>query len=118
VQDELRKARNENWFREVNERLEDRASDQSAGGRSFEIVCECDREDCTERITISFAAYESIRAEGRTFLVVAGHSDQAIERVVGSGEGYEVVEKFGAAGVLAEVENPRNGETPPDDPDW
>jgi hypothetical protein len=35
---------NEVWFRDLNERLERRALEK-LGGETFEVVCECDRED-------------------------------------------------------------------------
>ena len=71
---ESRKGANEAWFREVNERLEDRAAGQSAPSDAFEIVCECAREECTERIAIDFAAYEAVRRIPTRFIVVRGAS--------------------------------------------
>lgn len=111
---EARKGANEGWFRDLNERLEHRAADRAAG-EPFEVVCECAREECTERITISFAEYERVRDDGRTFIVLPGHVDLACERVVVSSETYDVVEKFGDAGLVAEIENPRDGKEPTDE---
>ena len=76
------------------------------------IVCECAREECTERIPISFAEYELIREKATTFALVPGHHDPSVERVVASQDHYDVVEKFGEAAAVAEVENPRDGEEP------
>lgn len=111
-----RKGANEAWFREVNERLEDRAVDKEGLSDRFEIVCECAREDCTERITVAFAEYEAVRRSPTAFIVVPGHVDPDCERVRASTGAYEIVEKFGDAGLVARVENPRNGEEPPDEP--
>jgi hypothetical protein len=98
---------NESLFREVNERLEERAVDR--GNRSgFEIVCECAREDCTARIPVPIGEYEAVRSEATTFIVVPGHADPSVERIVASREGYEIVEKLGEAALVAEVENPRD----------
>jgi hypothetical protein len=99
---------NESLFRGVNERLEERAADQ--GERTtFEMVCECAREECTARITIPIAEYEAVRANPTTFIVVAGHTDPSVERVVSTNDGYQVVAKFGDAALVAEIENPRDG---------
>jgi hypothetical protein len=111
---ETRKGQNEAWFREVNERLEDRAADRERQSEEFEIVCECAREDCTERISISFADYEAVRRSPTGFVVVHGHVDSACERVERTTGTYDVVAKFGGPGLVARIENPRNGEEPPD----
>ena len=105
---DIRKGQNEAWFRELNERLADRAAEQTTLRNGFEVVCECSQEECTERITISIASYEAVRADAKTFLVVPSHSDPSCERVVASMDDYDVVEKFGAAGLVAEIEDPRN----------
>jgi hypothetical protein len=98
---------NESLFREVNERLADRADGR--GSESFEIVCECDHEECTNRIAISVADYETVRARPTDFIVLADHVDPTCERVIASREGFEVVEKFGEAAEVARIANPRNG---------
>jgi len=98
---------NESLFRELNERLEQRAVDRGPGA-TFEMVCECAREECTLRISILVAEYEEVRSEPTEFIVVTGHADPAVERVVDSTDGYDVVEKHGEAAVVAEVENPRD----------
>jgi hypothetical protein len=106
---ETRKGANEAWFREVNERLEDRAVGRGGPSDNFEIVCECAREDCTERITIAFADYEAVRRSPTGFIVVPGHVDPDYERLAGSTGPYEIVEKFGDAGRVARIENPLMG---------
>ena len=113
---ESRKGANEAWFREVNERLEDRAAGHAGSSDTFEIVCECAREECTERITVAFADYEAVRRRPTHFIIVPGHIDPTCERVDSSTGGYDIVEKFGDAARVARIENPRNGEEPPDGP--
>jgi hypothetical protein len=97
---------NEAQFRELNERLEERALERRPDGR-FEIVCECDREECNERIEITVFDYEAIRTSPTAFVVTPGHNDPTCERTVSSTDRYEVVEKFGEAGLVAEREYPR-----------
>jgi hypothetical protein len=99
---------NESLFRLLNERLEQRALDRGPEA-TFEIVCECGNEDCALRIPIPVAEYETVRSEPTRFVVVTGHADPSIERVVESNDGYEIVEKLGEAALVAEVENPRDG---------
>jgi hypothetical protein len=105
-----RKGLNESLFREVNERLADRAD--ANGDGSFEIVCECDREECTDRIRISVGTYEAVRAHAEAFAVLDGHVDPECERVIASQDGFKVVEKFGVAAEVARIANPRNGQEP------
>jgi hypothetical protein len=107
-----RKGANEGWFREVNERLEQRAAGKASREASFEIVCECAREECTERIAISFADYERVRENPVAFIVRPGHVDPGYEQPVASTEAYDIVEKFGDAGSVAKIENPRDGKGP------
>jgi hypothetical protein len=108
---EARKGMNEAWFRDLNERLERRAAHPARHESSFEMVCECASEECTERIEVTFAEYEQVRHDPRTFIVVAGHADESCERVLVARERHQVVEKFGEAGEVAEIENPRDGES-------
>ena len=106
---DVRKGQNEAWFRDVNERLEDRAEQKGNDSTQFEIVCECAREECTDRISISFSDYESVRQGPTTFVVMPNHVDPSCELVVRSNARYEVVEKIGEAAEVAEHANPRNG---------
>ncbi len=105
-QSDARKGENEAFFREVNERLEDRAAGATTEP-AFAAVCECAREECAERIEISYEEYERIRSNPKTFLIKPGHSDPSCERVVSWRAGYEVVEKLGDAGTVAMAEDPR-----------
>jgi hypothetical protein len=100
---------NESWFRSLNERLEERAVDDGPA-RRFDIVCECAREECTARIGISVPGYEAVRSDATAFIVVPGHTDPSIERVVSANDAYAVVVKIGEAALVAEIENPRDGQ--------
>jgi hypothetical protein len=100
-----RAARNEALFREVNEevaRLEQRLE-----GREPQFVCECAADSCVERVTLPLATYERIRSNPRRFVLKPGHEQEALERVVDSGNGYIVVEKTATAGLIAERTDPR-----------
>ena len=105
---DARRGQNEAWFRELNERLEERSLDEPSAETSFEIVCECALEECAERIVIDFGEYEEVRAHPTRFILVRGHRDPSIERMVARTRTYEVVEKIGVAAVVAEEEVPRS----------
>ena len=104
---EGRRSQNEVWFRALNERLEARALDRGSAGATFEIVCECALEECTERIGVTASEYERVRESGTHFILVPGHGDDTLEHVVELHGDYEVVEKIGAAAVVAESQDPR-----------
>jgi hypothetical protein len=99
-----RRAENEAAFRALNERLEDRVlARNGSSDTEMLIVCECSREDCTERISLSVGEYELVRSRSRLFIVVSGHADPQIERVVLRHESHEIVEKAGEAGLVADL---------------
>jgi hypothetical protein len=104
---DTRKGQNEVWFRDLNERLEDRALEKQGHEGLFSIVCECDQEECAERLSITFNEYERIRATPTTFVVARGHVDLSCETIVSSTQVYEIVEKTGQAALVAEREDPR-----------
>lgn len=80
---------NEAVFRDVNEEIEDRA-----GGKAvLECVCECADAACTETLRIVRDEYERVRSDPTHFLVVPGHEQGEIERVVAEHDSYTVVEK-------------------------
>ncbi len=90
-----RLARNEAMFREVNERVESVHSDWSAFGPEtpLRIVCECSHADCAEMVEIGANAYTAVREDPTRFIVLRGHDEPDVERVVQEQQGYAVVEK-------------------------
>jgi hypothetical protein len=107
---ELRKARTESAFREVNERIAENARRFEAGSTDF--ICECDDPECTERVEATLEEYEHVRADGTRFLLAPGHGDATIERVVESRREFVIVEKVQrVARMLARRLNPRAAET-------
>jgi hypothetical protein len=99
-------ARTEALFREVNERVAERAEEFDAGEAEF--VCECADPTCTQRIATALDTYEEIRAEGDQFLVVKGHEELPdVERVVATQPGFNVVRKVRELGALVRRLDPR-----------
>jgi hypothetical protein len=103
-------AKNEELFRNVNERIESLSQRVAPSDQAMEYLCECDRPDCYERVKASREEYESVRAEPTHFIVLAGHQDPRLERVAYSNERFLIVEKQGAAALEAEKTDPRNNQ--------
>jgi hypothetical protein len=98
-----RVAKNEIFFREVNEqirRLEESTFD-AEGDRRAGFICECSHGGCTTKIEATLDEYRAVRHDPTQFLVSHGHVDEENERVVRTNERFWVVEKTGLAGDLA-----------------
>jgi hypothetical protein len=102
--------RNQNVFRDVNERLRAIGEGFSVVAEQAEFICECGNSSCVEQIAMPLTEYERIRSDPKRYLVVRGHEERELERVVFEGEGWVAVEKYpgGAAG-LAIADDPRGG---------
>jgi hypothetical protein len=74
------------------------------------FLCECEEPTCTELIHLALEEYEEeyehVRSHANWFLVVTGHDAETGRRAESHGT-YEIVEKSGLAGRIAEEENPR-----------
>ncbi len=105
-----RKAANEAVFRNVNERIEALQHSFAVAEREpLQMVCECDRLDCMERVPVSVDAYELIRSHADQFVVSPGHEDPKVEEVVSVTTGYTIVrKKAGDARDVAVETDPRS----------
>ena len=88
----VKRAQTEALFRDVNERIAESAERFDADVAEF--VCECADPNCTHRIQTSLEHYDEVRGEATHFLLVPGHEDPEIERVVERHGRHTVVEKF------------------------
>lgn len=99
---------NEAIFRELNERLEGLGRlfgrDQS---EPLDLLCECKKVTCAQRIEMSRKAYEALRADDMHFALYPGHADTEIELVIESHPAYDVVAKRGPAADVAHDLSPR-----------
>jgi hypothetical protein len=104
---ELRIGQTEAMFRHVNELIAESARRFEA--RESDFVCECADPACAERVRVTLEEYEHVRADGTRFLVVPGHEDTRMERVVARPHRrLAVIEKFNS--IVARVvrrSNPR-----------
>jgi len=91
VGDEVKRARTEALFRDVNERIAESA--QRFEAESTQFVCECADPNCTHRLEATLDEYEDVRADGATFLLAPGHAHKDIERVLEDRGRFHVVEK-------------------------
>jgi hypothetical protein len=108
-ENQRRKAANEAVFREVNERIESlRHVFSAVEHQPLNIVCECDRIECAERLSVAADVYEETRSDSALFLVRPGHEDGAVEDVVDTGGDYIIVRKRpGEPRQIAEQTDPR-----------
>ena len=106
---EERLAKNEVLFRSVNEAIEQQAI-RFGGVDEYEFICECASRTCVERVTLTLKQYEYVRSEGTRFVVVPGHANVELELVVERAPGYDIVEKDGLAGIVADLSDPRDGD--------
>jgi hypothetical protein len=95
VNESERRALNEALFRDVNERIAETAD--AFGAKQTDFVCECADPSCTDRVSVTLAEYERVRARPTTFLLAPGHDQPDIERVVSERGRFHVVEKVHAA---------------------
>ena len=77
-------------FREVNDRVRELADTFASSDGSLELVCECGRADCVERIRISRAEYDRLREDARQFVLKTEHCPPD-GTVVLQGAGYVVL---------------------------
>jgi uncharacterized protein (DUF1499 family) len=102
--DDLQKARlaqNEDFFREVNERINESAESHGSDSHRYEFFCECSDATCVERVLLTLLEYEHIRAEPTRFVVKKNHVIREVEHVVETVPDHMVVEKHGEAGRIA-----------------
>ena len=91
---------NEVLFREVNERIAEMTRRLNETGFNL-LICECSNPNCAESLEITAQEYEAVRAHPARFIIVNGDQTPEVERVVGGGDRYLVVEKTGAAAEIA-----------------
>ena len=103
--EELKTAKTESRFRDVNERIAESA--EQFGIDELALVCECADPQCGRQIDAPVDEYEATRSDGAHFLVAPGHEVPEHERVIASRPGYRIVEKLRAVGAVARRLNPR-----------
>jgi hypothetical protein len=92
-----RRAENEVIFRNRNNAVKNIAKNLQHSGLNPDIIlkftCECSNETCRDTVGLTVPQYEAIRGGSRDFIIVPGHEQPDIEKIVKNGK-YMVVEKF------------------------
>jgi hypothetical protein len=96
-----RLARNEDLFRQVNDRIDDLATAHGSDTHTYDFFCECSDLSCSERVHLTLGEYAHIRADPSRFVVVKGHVLDEIEHVIERAEDHVLIEKHGHAGAVA-----------------
>lgn len=102
-----RLARNEDLFREANERMADWEENDAANVEEL-YFCECADPECREKVRLRKAEYERIRSNPRRFFVVLGHDVPDVETVVETAETWAVIEKDPEVAHIVESDDPRD----------
>jgi hypothetical protein len=64
-------------LREVNERICDCIDSFVPETEWYELLCECAREGCRERVLVARETYGEVHADGGRYVVVPGHQSGA-----------------------------------------
>ena len=101
MSDAARLAKNEAMFRVVNTEIAKIGERFGESAPTLQFVCECADVECAEPIDVSLETLREVRRFPTRFVVAKGHADAAVEHVVDSRPGFDVVEKVGEAAVVA-----------------
>lgn len=86
-------AKNEAISRSLNEGLA--RGEERWPTESPTFICECSDLSCTREMSVPLDKYREVRLNVQRFIVLPDHVVPEIEREVGRGDGYLVVEKIG-----------------------
>lgn len=98
-----RAAKNQSFFREINERIQDLAGN----ALSTTFICECLQESCSENVSMTLQEYEQVRKSSNSFFVLPGHELAEVEGTLEQTDRFLIVAKLGAGGRVAEHLDPR-----------
>jgi hypothetical protein len=101
-----RAARNQSFFRQINERVNELNEAFSLVLPLGEWVCECADQSCIARIELSAQDYEAVRQNGACFVVAPG-DEHVWPDVENGNERYWIVEKLGEAARVSGELDPR-----------
>ena len=91
----------EKTVRAINEELDEvgvRGKARSGGVEGNVYACECSDPGCEEMLIVDKDEYSRIRQNQQAFIVLPGHEQTEIERVIETTPHYFVVEKFEPVG--------------------
>jgi len=88
-----RAAQNELVFRAVNDQILKMTDRFRAQLAEIDIVCECAETSCVGSIRVDAEEFAKVKRTDGRFLVLPGHEDETVERVVDRHADYVVVVK-------------------------
>jgi hypothetical protein len=103
---QVKAARNQSLFREVNERVKNLRLGW-APLTEIDFVCECADDSCIRPIGMTVAEHEEVRTRANRFFVLPGHIYPEVEVVVAENERFWTVEKIEDAAAVAGALDPR-----------
>jgi hypothetical protein len=104
---QVRGARNQSLFREVNERVETLQAGSGNGLGTIDFCCECADTDCALPMPMTLAEYETVRGHPSRFAVLPSHVYEDIEIVLERADRFWIVEKVEDAAQVAATLDPR-----------
>jgi hypothetical protein len=109
-----RNADNQNRYRDVNERVMETNArfDLDGEARTVEVLCECGRAGCADRVEVTRELYERLRSDPETFVLKPGHEEGLVESVVERTPEFVIARNFGQAAQIAADGDPRRGRAP------
>ena len=75
--------------------------------RAVEVLCECGRAGCADRVEVTREIYERLRADPETFVLTPGHEEGVVETVIERTPAYVVARNIGEAARIALDGDPR-----------
>jgi CheY-like chemotaxis protein len=109
VQESKQVGHNENSARVTNEATSLAGQhSESVGSDTMTVVCECGDASCEAPMTLSADQYERVRSEPAQFAVLRGHEIPDCETIIEEFADFIIVEKYGAAGKVANNADPRH----------
>lgn len=96
---ERRLIENEVLFRSANQKVQkqvqkDRPRRQGKDNTKLHFYCECSNLYCRDRIKLTADEYELAATGRKEFIVIPGHENHAVEKVLRETDTFNVVEKF------------------------
>lgn len=85
--------KNEETFANANEQIREGAEHYQFGD-AVPFLCECSQVDCMETIRLPLTTYREARRGRDAFILLKGHNDPRVERIIGNVDDFILVEKF------------------------
>jgi hypothetical protein len=90
---EIRLEKNQESFRNANQKLGNIVGDKVGRQETIPFLCECPDDECLDVVSVSLTEYERIHSHPDRYIVVKGHPTSPGERMVEERDGYWIVEK-------------------------